>query len=264
MANVGQIFEYLNELAPVGLKMDFDNVGLLVGNAEAKVEKCLVALDITDEVIEEAVRLDAQLIVSHHPIIFGAIKSVTADDLVGRKIISLIRNDISAVCMHTNLDIAEGGVNDMLMSALKAKTLGYLEACGVDADGTPVGCGRVGELEAPMLFEDFLALCKTALNANGLRYHYAGKPVKKLAVMGGAGGSSLTDAVAAGCDTYVTSDIKYTSYLDAKELGINLIDADHFCTENVVVPVLADKLAGRFEDVSFALSSVHMQTAQFF
>ena len=156
MANVGQIFEYLNELAPVGLKMDFDNVGLLVGNAEAKVEKCLVALDITDEVIEEAVRLGTQLIVSHHPIIFGAIKSVTADDLIGRKIIALIRNNISAVCMHTNLDIAEGGVNDVLMSALKAKTLGYLEACGVDADGTPVGCGRVGELEAPMLFEDFL------------------------------------------------------------------------------------------------------------
>ena len=90
MAEVGQIFEYLNELAPVELKMDFDNVGLLVGNAEAKVEKCLVALDITDEVIEEAVRLGTQLIVSHHPIIFGAIKSVTADDLVGRKIIALI------------------------------------------------------------------------------------------------------------------------------------------------------------------------------
>ena len=128
MADVGQIFEYLNELAPVELKMDFDNVGLLVGNADDKVDKCLVALDITDEVIEEAVRLGAQLIVSHHPIIFGAIKSVTAEDLVGRKIIALIRNDISAICMHTNLDIAEGGVNDVLMSALKAKTLGYLEA----------------------------------------------------------------------------------------------------------------------------------------
>ena len=138
MVEVGQIFEYLNELGPVGLKMDFDNVGLLVGNAEAKVEKCLVALDITDEVIEEAIRLGTQLIVSHHPIIFGSIKSVTADDLVGRKIIALIRNDISAICMHTNLDIAEGGVNDALMSALNAKTYGYLEACGVDAAGTSV------------------------------------------------------------------------------------------------------------------------------
>ena len=116
----------------------------------------------------------------------------------------------------------------------------------------------------PMRFEEFLGLCKTVLNANGLRYHYAGKPVKKLAVMGGAGGSSLMDAVSAGCDTYVTSDIKYNSFLDAKELGINLIDADHFCTENVVVPVLADKLAGRFADVSFAISEIHKQTAQFF
>lgn len=264
MARVGEIFEYLNELAPVSLKMDFDNVGLLVGDAEKEVHKCLVALDITDEVIAEAKSLGAQLIVSHHPIIFGAVKRVTADDLVGRKIIALVRNDISAVCMHTNLDIALGGVNDALMAALSAEPRRWLEACGCDAMGSPVGCGRIGELAEPMIFGDFLKLCKSALKANGLRYHYAGRPVKKLAVMGGAGGSSLIDAVRAGCDTYVTSDIKYNSFLDAKELGINLIDADHFCTENVIVPVLADKLRTKFGGVELSISAVHRQTAQFF
>ncbi len=264
MAKVGEIFEYLNELAPVSLKMDFDNVGLLVGDAEREVHKCLVALDITDEVIAEAESLGAQLIVSHHPIIFGAVKSVTADDLVGRKIIALVSKDISAVCMHTNLDIAQGGVNDALMAALSVEPQSWLEACGCDGTGDPVGCGRIGELAEPMAFEDFLTLCKSALRANGLRYHYAGRPVKKLAVMGGAGGSSLIDAVRAGCDTYVTSDIKYNSFLDAKELGINLIDADHFCTENVIVPVLADKLRTRFAGVGVSVSSVHRQTAQFF
>lgn len=264
MANVGQIYEYLNSLAPVTLKMDFDNVGLLVGDAGEPVTKCLVALDITDDVIEEAEKLGAQLIVSHHPIIFGAVKSVTADDLVGRKIIALIKNGMSAICMHTNLDIANGGVNDALMSAVNAKPYRWLEACGTDGYGNTVGCGRVGELEREMPLGDFLKLCKDALQANGLRYHDAGKPVKRLAVMGGAGGSSLMDAVSSGCDTYLTADIKYNTFLDAKELGINLIDADHFCTENVIVPVLAEKLGKRFEDVKFIISEVHKQTAQFF
>ena len=264
MANVGDIFEYLNRLAPVSLKMDFDNVGLLIGDATESVSKCLVSLDITDEVIDEAAGFGADLIVSHHPIIFGAVKSVIADDLVGRKIIALIRNNISAICMHTNLDIAEGGVNDALMAALSVRPQSWLEPCGTDEHGKTVGCGRIGEFESPMQFESFLKLCKTALKANGLRYHYTGRPVKKLAVMGGSGGSSLMDAVRAGCDTYVTSDIKYNSFLDAKELGINLVDADHFCTENVIVPVLADKLIAEFPDIEFAVSSVHAQTVQFF
>lgn len=264
MVKVVEVFEYLNKLAPVSLKMDFDNVGLLVGDATQSVSKCLVSLDITDEVIDEAACFGADLIVSHHPIIFGAVKSVTADDLVGRKIIELVRNNISAICMHTNLDIAEGGVNDALMAALEIYPQRWLEPCGINEHGNAVGCGRIGMLDHPMQFESFLKLCKAALKANGLRYHYAGRPVKKLAVMGGAGGSSLMDAVSAGCDTYVTSDIKYNSFLDAKELGINLIDADHFCTENVIVPVLADKLAASFTDVEFAISSVHVQTARFF
>lgn len=264
MTNVRQIFEYLNELAPVSLKMDFDNVGLLVGDAEASVNKCVTALDITDEVIAEATQMGAQLIVSHHPIIFGSLKSVTAGDLVGRKIIALIRNNISAICMHTNLDIAEGGVNDALISSLSAKPEHWLEYCGTDKNGNSVGCGRVGELDTEMQFEDFLGLCKTTLSANGLRYHYAEKPVKKIAVMGGSGGSSLMDAVAAGCDTYVTSDVKYNTFLDAKELGINLIDADHFCTENVIIPPLTDKLREKFGNVEFSISAVHKQTAQFF
>lgn len=264
MTSVKQIYDYLNGLAPVSLKMDFDNVGLLIGDERAAVDTCLVALDITDEVIQEAIDRKAQLIVSHHPIIFGGIKSVTASDLVGRKLIALIKNGISAICMHTNLDIAEGGVNDALMAALSASSEGYLEACGTDADGKPVGCGRIGKLYAEMDFDAFLSLCKSALGANGLRYHYAGRPVKRLAVMGGSGGGSLMDAVNAGCDTYVTSDVKYNCFLDAKELGINLVDADHFCTENVIVPVLAEKLGASFSGVDFIISTFHRQTAQFF
>ena len=261
---IKEVIEALERFAPLPLQESWDNAGLQVGLTEAEVSGALLCLDVTERIVDEAAQKGCNLIVSHHPIIFGAVKSVTADDLVGRKIIALIRNNISAICMHTNLDIAGGGVNDVLMAALSAQPQRWLEPCGTDENGNAVGCGRIGELESPMQFESFLKLCKTALKANGLRYHYAGRPVKKLAVMGGSGGSSLMDAVNAGCDTYITSDIKYNSFLDAKELGINLIDADHFCTENVIVPVLADKLIAEFPDVEFAVSSVHAQTARFF
>lgn len=264
MTKVNDVFEYLNGIAPTTLKMDFDNVGLLVGDGKNTVSKILVALDITDEVIDEAIKLGAELVVSHHPIIFEPMKNVLYSDLVGKKIYKLIKNDISAICMHTNLDIADGGVNDALMNALGASSQGYLEFTGTDADGISHGCGRVGELPSEMSMRDFLDKCKQALNCNGLRYHDAGFKVKKLAVMGGSGGSCVELAKQMGCDTYVTADIKYNSFLDAKELGINLIDADHFCTENVIIPVLHEKLSEKFAECSVIISNKHKQTAMFF
>lgn len=254
MTTVNDIFENLNELAPVSLKMDFDNVGLLVGNGKNTVKKCLIALDITNEVIDEAISVGAELIVSHHPIIFEAQKTVLEDDIVGGKLVKLIRNGISAVCMHTNLDIAQGGVNDALMAVLGCKAE---EALDYD------GCGRTGEYATPIEFEVFLNMCKESLNTKGLRYYYAGSPVKKIAVMGGSGGGCVALAKEKGCDTYVTADVKYNQFLDAKELGINLIDADHFCTENVIVPVLYERLSCAFSDVEFKISKVHHQTVCF-
>lgn len=264
MKTVKDIFDFLNTLAPVQLKMSFDNVGILAGSEKASVKKCLLALDITDDVIDEAIALRADVIVSHHPLIFHELKSVVESDLVGRKLIKLVKNDISAVCMHTNLDIAQGGVNDALMSALGGSVSGYLEHCGVDSEQNPVGCGRIGELAESVDLRSFLSVCKCALKTNGLRYHDAGLPVKRIAVMGGSGGDCIALAKSLGCDTYVTADIKYNGFLDAKELGINLIDADHFCTENVIIPVLHEKLSEKFEDVEFIISELHGQTAQFY
>lgn len=264
MTTVNEIFEYLNAFAPVGLKMDFDNVGLLVGSGSATVSRTVIALDITDEVIDEAIELGAQLIISHHPLIFHAQKSILSDDLLGRRIIKLIKHDISAICMHTNLDIAMGGVNDALMETLGAKVTGILELTGKDESGNELGCGRVGALENTVPLNSFLKMCKEALDCNGLRFYDAGIPVRKLAVMGGSGGDCVALAKSLGCDTYVTADIKYNSFLDAKALGINLIDADHFCTENVVVPVLYEKLSQGFTDVSFFVSQTHDKTISFF
>ena len=263
MATVSEIRDYFNEKAPYYMKLDFDNVGMLVGICDTEVTKVVTALDITDAVIEEAVACGAQLIVSHHPLLFDVIKRVTDDDPKGRKIIRMVQNGISAICLHTNLDTAEGGVNDCLMAALGAEVTGLLDPHGTHPDGTPYGVARIGMLPQPIEFGTFLALTKKTLNSNGLRYVDGGKPVYKIACCGGSGGMDMEKAYEAGCDTYVTADLKYDHFLWAKEAGLNLIDADHFCTENVVVPYIRRMLSERFPEIEVKISSVHQQTIQF-
>ncbi|MGM9614465.1 MAG: Nif3-like dinuclear metal center hexameric protein [Oscillospiraceae bacterium] len=255
MPTVGELYAVLAEKAPPALKLDFDNVGLLVGRADRAVNKVIAALDITDEVITEAVCEKAELIVSHHPLFFE-LKSVTDATWTGERALTLAENRIAAICMHTNLDAARGGVNDALLAALGADYTDELDEKSL--------IGRVGELPEAVSLADFLSTVKTALGGNGLRYHDAGRPVHRVAVCGGSGGGEIALAYAAGCDTYVTADIKYDPFLEAKHLGINLIDADHFCTENVVIPVLRDWLREAFPEVDVVISRIHGQTAQFY
>ena len=263
MASVKEIRDFFEETVPSYMKLDFDNVGLLLGFCEAEVKKVLVALDITDKVIGEAEAIGAELIVSHHPLLFDPVKRITDDDPKGRKLIRLIRDGISAICLHTNMDTAAGGVNDCLMEALGASVTGLLDPHGAHPDGTPYGISRVGELPAPVELEVFLARTKQRLNCAGLRYVDGGRPVRHIACCGGAGGSDMWKAFEAGCDTYVTADLKYDHFLSAKELGLNLIDADHFCTENVVVPHMRKLLTERFPALDVRISKAHRQTVRF-
>lgn len=255
MNTVKEIFEKLCEIAPLELQLEYDNAGFLIGRSDAPVKKALLSLDVTAEVVEEAITRGAQLIVSHHPVVWDAMRSIT-DRVPGNgKLLRLLENGIAVISMHTNLDMAKGGVNDVLISLLGAKNEGVFDE---------EGCGRKGSLEKPMPLEVFLSICKEKLNSRGLRYHDAGRPVEHIAVLGGSGGSNLIGAWQAGCDTFVTADVKYSVFLQARELGINLIDGDHFCTENPVVPVLAEKLRAAFPETEFVISELHDQTARFF
>lgn len=256
MMTVSDVLLALEEKAPCGLKLDFDNVGHLVGHGDASVTRVMTALDITDDVIAEAAEWGAELIVSHHPLIFSPVKSVTDASWVGRRILALAESHMAAVCMHTNLDAAQGGVNDALMAALGGAVTETLDPIS--------GIGRIGMLPAPMGFSDFLAHTKKALCANGLRYHDAHRTVQHIACCGGSGSGEIALAFEAGCDTYVTADVKYDQFLEAKNLGINLIDADHFCTENVVVPVLARWLREAFPALEVRQSQNHGQTVCFY
>ena len=264
MVTVKTIFAYLDEIAPVRYQMDFDNAGFLVGDMNAPVTRVLTALDITDDVISEAESIGAQLIVSHHPMIFHSLKQVRADELTGRKVLRLAKLGIAAVCMHTNLDIADGGVNDALMQALDADVSGILELTGSDENGVPLGCGRIGRLRHPMPLNAFLPYVSERLHVTGLRYCDGGKDAEQIAVCGGSGGNLLELAYEAGCDTLVTADVKYDRFLAAKELGVNLIDADHFCTENVVIPVITEKLRNQFPNLIIQRSRCLGQTAQIY
>ena len=251
----GQIYEYLAQKAPVALKLDFDNVGLLVGRSDRDVRKVIISLDITDEVIDEAIAARADLIVSHHPLFFE-LKALSDATWTGARALKMAENRVAGICMHTNLDAASGGVNDALLSAIGALPEGVLDSV--------THIGRVGHLDAPIPLNEFLERVKSSLHGNGLRYHDAGRSVYRVGVCGGSGGGEIGLAHSLGCDTYVTADVKYDQFLEAKHLGINLLDADHFCTENVVVPVLCQWLRAAFPEIDVVISRVHRQTACFY
>ena len=260
MATVREIYQYLDSLAPFSLQMDFDNAGFLVGRGDRTVDKILVSLDITEEVVSEAVELGCQLIVSHHPVIFFPAKSVTDTTPDGRILLSLVEHNIAAICAHTNLDVVSGGVNDALAQRLGLTNIEQLKQDGVDASGRPYGIGRVGNTAGvPMYAPAFAAFVKETLGANGVRFVDARRPVRRVAVGGGACSDMMKDAIALGCDTFVTADVKYNGFLDAKALGLNLIDAGHYPTEQVVVPVLAKWLADGLPKVEVYTTQRHKE-----
>ena len=267
MVTVSDVYKFLCSVAPVEMKMDFDNVGFLVGRSDSGISKILISLDITQDVISEAIDVGAELIVSHHPLFFS-LKSVTDADITGAKVVRLLSGGIAAICMHTNLDAARGGTNDALAAAAgiacQTGPADLLSEDGHLPDGAAFSYGRVGYLKRPRPLGEYLEVLKKALKTEGLRYYDAGREVFKVAVVGGSGGGELHHAIKCGCDTFVTADVKYDVFLEAKELGINLIDGDHFCTENLVTGVLAEKLGAAFPEIAVLNTIRHGQTARFY
>ena len=267
MITVKDINNFLCTIAPIEAKMDFDNIGFLVGRSDSGVQKILVSLDITHDVISEALDSGAELIVSHHPLFFS-LSSVTDTDTTGSKIIRLLSGGVSAICMHTNLDAALGGTGDALAAAAGIAAENDLTALlsedGKLPDGTAYSYGRIGRLISPCSLAEYLEILKKTLNTTGFRYYDAGRDVFHVAVVGGSGGNMLHHAVKRGCDTFLTADIKYDVFLEAKEVGINLIDGDHFCTENLITGVIADKLRAAFPQVEIMTSTCHGQTVRFY
>lgn len=256
MTTVKDVYDLVQKKAPFELQLGFDNAGFLVGRGDAPVKRILVALDITEPVVEEAVKAGCQLIVAHHPVIWGGAKTVTDGTPTGRKLLAMIEHGIAGICAHTNLDAVADGVNDALAEKLGLTDIGQLKQDGVDGQGRPYGIGRVGTVDERRA-EEFAAFVKEALGSNGVRYVDGGRPVRTVAVGGGSCSDMMKDALALGCDTFVTADVKYDGFLDARALGLNLIDAGHYPTENVVCPVLKKWLEEGLDGVEVMLSASH-------
>lgn len=256
MTTVREVERFLFDWAPAELAAQWDNVGLLVGDPEQEVHTILVALDITQGVIEEAAACGADLIVAHHPVMnctWHPVQTLREDDPLGRKLRTLVRENISAICMHTNLDAAGGGVNDALALALG---LSEISALGSD------GIGRVGVLREEKSLAEYTAVVVESLGCHGARFRSADKPVRRVAVGGGACASYIAAARELGCDTFVTADLKYNDFLDTE--GLNLIDAGHFPTENVIVPVLVRRLCEQFSTLRVLPSTSHREVIEFY
>jgi dinuclear metal center YbgI/SA1388 family protein len=249
MIFVHELEDSLFQWAPKELAEDWDNVGHLVGNGDAPVQKVLVALDITEAVVAEAISLGAQLIISHHPVMnctWHKVQRIRTDDRQGRILTRLVESHISAICMHTNLDAALGGVNDIL-----AQKLGLFDTEMLNDEKI----GRIGTLKSEIPLAEYIPYVVKSLGCNGLRYTDRSKTVHRVAVGGGACGDYIPQAIAKGCDTFVTADLGYHDFLDTT--GMNLIDAGHFPTENLICPVIAQRLHQQFPTLEFVQSTAH-------
>jgi len=262
MTTVKDIFDFINTVAPPYMKESWDNVGLNCGRMDKEVKTLLLALDPFSGVCQEAVDVGADLLVTHHALIWNP-GFITDETQQGRNTLFLIEHGIPCINAHTNLDLAPGGVNDTLASVLGLSDVQVVKPVDTDETGREYGLLRCGYVKAQPL-EDFLQLVKDMLGCEGLRYADGGKPVHKVCVGGGACGSELMDAYRAGCDTFVTSDVKYNQFWDARDLGMTVIDAGHYHTENPVIGVLATKLQAAFPKVNVITSQTHDDCMRFF
>ena len=262
MTTVKDILEFLETIAPGYMKESWDRVGLNCGHLNAPVDTILVALDPFTDVCQEAVEIGAQLLLTHHALLWEQ-GFITDETEQGRNALYLIENNIAHINAHTNLDCAPGGVNDILASKLGLQDITVIDPKREDSQGRPYGLLRCGTVEAQGLYP-FMESVKKALGCQKLKFTDGGRKVHRVAVGGGACGSALQDAVNAGCDTFVTADVKYNQFWDARAMGVNLIDAGHFHTENPVCVYLTQQLRQAFPELTVAMSAWHADCASFY
>ena len=262
MPTVSDIIAFMETIAPLAKQASWDNTGLSCGRPDKTVSTILVALDPFENTANEAVQIGADLIVTHHPLLFHPADRITDETAIGRTIMTLIRHDIAAFSAHTNLDIAPHGVGECLAQALHLQNISVI-APQTDSSGNVWGLLRKGTV-APQPLDAFLSHVKQALHTPVLRYAPGGEIVCRIAVGGGACADEWKAARDAGCDTFVTADAKYNDFWDAQDAGLTLIDAGHFYTENPVCTYLQRILQNAFPQVQVLLSQAHRDCMKFY
>ncbi|MDE5699515.1 MAG: Nif3-like dinuclear metal center hexameric protein [Lachnospiraceae bacterium] len=233
-----EVIEKLEALSPTAFAEEWDNIGLLAGRRDKEVGTVYIALDATDDVIDEAVRLGADLLLTHHPLIFRKLGRVNTDDFIGRRVCELIRNDISYYAMHTNFDVmgmADAAADELLLRDRQVLNITY------EDDIAKEGCGRVGKLEKRMRVAELAEFVKEKFHVPNVRvFGDLGDIVETAAVMPGSGGSYIRDALNAGADVMITGDVDHHEGIDAVAQGIAVIDAGHYGIEKLFVPYMEE------------------------
>lgn len=248
-----ELTTWLNERHPERYAESWDNVGLLVGDDEKEVTKIMLTLDLTEEIIDQAIAADADMIISHHPMIFSGMKRITNHDFLGRKVLKLIQNGIQYYAMHTNYDII--GMADLSADIFQLTDTRVLSVTAPEEE--PQGIGRVGRLPERMTLRECAEHVKKCNHLEQVRIY--GDPdamVEVAAVCTGSGKSLLRDALASGAQVYITGDIDHHTGLDAVEQGIFLIDAGHFGTEYIFADAMRKELEEAFPDVEIVKASM--------
>lgn len=242
-----EIISLLEKQSPVGFACDWDNVGLLVGDLEQEVQKIYIALDATEETIAEAAEQKADLLLTHHPLIFKGLKKVNTQDFTGRRVFQLIRNNISCYAMHTNFDVK--GMAELAAERMMLTDRQILDVTCQSEEGAE-GIGRVGMLPKEMTLTDCIERVKQAFAVDTVKvFGDLQKRVERAAVCPGSGKSVITCALQAGAEVLITGDIDHHEGIDASEQGLAVIDAGHYGVEKLFIPYMAKYLQERVRKV---------------
>ncbi|TAH02482.1 MAG: Nif3-like dinuclear metal center hexameric protein [Sphingobacteriales bacterium] len=260
---IGSIINVLETVAPPSLQESYDNVGLLIGTSADPCTGVLVTLDVTEAVVDEAVAKKANLIVAHHPLIFGGLKRISPNDHVGATVIRAIRDGIAVYAIHTNLDNVLEGVNGMMAEKLGLiHTKVLVPKLGIVGEG--IGSGAIGEWEVTKSPEEALNLVKERFGLRVIRHTpFLQRPVKRVALCGGAGSFLISNALHAGADLYITADVKYHEFFGAEGRMI-LADIGHFESEQFTSDLLFGRLREKFPNFAVLKSTVETNPIKYF
>lgn len=245
------LLDALEDFCPPGYAETWDNCGLQAGRYDKEVARVYIALDATGEVIEKAADAGADLILTHHPLLFDGIKHVTDRDFTGKRILEIIRRDMALYAMHTNFDVA--AMADAAADMLSLKERAVLEVTGEDEKG-PRGIGKLGRAEEPMTLMETAERVKKVFRIPSVRFY--GDPsrvIGTIAILPGSGKSEIDLALHSGADVMITGDVGHHAGIDAVEKGIAVIDAGHYGVEKLFVPYMKDWLGSRFPDLEIFL-----------
>ncbi|OQY10182.1 MAG: Nif3-like dinuclear metal center hexameric protein [Fusobacteriia bacterium 4572_132] len=228
MIKLKNIIRRLEKKYPQRLKEEWDNVGLILGDSNQEIKKIQLSLDVTEEVIENAIKNKIDLIITHHPMIFGSLKKINNQTILGKKILKLLKNNISVYTLHTNLDSAKEGLNNYIVNKLGIQKSEILVKISEEGNGI----GRIFKLSKKVLLLEYIDKIKAKLEIENIRVVYnENQKVQKIGIVNGSGASYIRKMKRAGVDLFITSDIKYHEALDSLEAGLPLVDIGHYESE---------------------------------